>query len=133
MPTSYILLNNSGGSADIGDKKSSADSPVKIHEFDVWKEFLVQKLKVSYKKYQQVTISNIQTLENVNISLTSIFVRTAKTSWFLVLPGTYNTPNYCKFNEDYAELCRFELSVLFEELQAFKHVSFISPHTLSGT
>ena len=74
----------------------------KIHEFDVWKEFLVQKLKVLYKKYQQVTISNIQTLENVNISLTSIFGRTAKTFYFFLLPGTYNTPNYCKFNEDCA-------------------------------
>ena len=46
---------------------------MKIHEFDVWKAFVVQKLKVLYKKYQQVTISNIQTLENINISHPSIF------------------------------------------------------------
>ena len=100
MTPSYILLNNSGGSADVGDQISLADSPVIIHEFDLWKEFAVQKLKVLYRKYQQVNISIFQSFEKINISHTSIFVRTAETPCFLVVPGTYNTPNYCKFNED---------------------------------
>ena len=107
MTPPYILLNNCGGSADIGDQKSSADSPVKIYKFDVWKAFVVQKLKLLYKKYQHVTISNIQTLENFNISHTSIFVRTAETPWFLVLqapPMHPITVNLMKIKQNFADL-----------------------------
>ena len=107
MTPSYILLNNCGGSADIGDWKRSADSPVKIHEFDVWKAFVVHKIKVLYKKYLQLTCSNIQTFENINISHTSIFVRTAETPWFLVLQAPTIHPitvNLMRIKQNFADL-----------------------------
>ena len=80
---------------------------MKIHEFDLWNAFVVQKLKVLYKKYQQVSISNIQTLENINISHTSIFVRNAETPWFLVLHAPSMHPitvNLMRIKHNFADL-----------------------------
>ena len=113
---------------------------MKIHEFDVWEASVVQKLKVLYKKYQQLISSNIQTLENINISHTCIFVKTAETTPFLVLqapPIHPITVNLMSIRQNFADLShQVYVRSLTEEfncltvIQAFKHVSFISLHTL---